>query len=94
MGLFIPWIYFVTICTRDQECFFASLRNGKVELSHKGKMAEKYWLEISEHFNGVELDVFVIMPNHVHGIVIIDSHDGNARFRRPCRNAINRASTS
>lgn len=49
-----------------------------MELSEIGKMAEKYWLEIPNHFPFVELDTFLIMPNHVHGIIIIDKLDGDS----------------
>ena len=44
----------------------------EMKLSEIGRMAEKYWLEIPEHFPFVKLDQFVVMPNHVHGIIIID----------------------
>jgi putative transposase len=40
-----------------------------------GQIAEKYWHEIPEHFPCVKLDAFVIMPNHVHGIIVIDNTD-------------------
>ncbi len=69
--------YFVTICTRDRIHYFGKITNGKMELSGIGRLAEKYWLKIPDHFPFVKLDAFVIMPNHVHGIIIIDKpNDG------------------
>ncbi len=67
--------YFVTICTQNRECYFGDIVDGTMQLSEIGHMAEKYWYEIPEHFPYVELGVFVVMPNHVHGIIIIDKPD-------------------
>ena len=64
--------YYITICTKNRECFFGSVINDKMELSDTGKMANKFWQEIPEHFGHVKLHEFVIMPNHVHGILEID----------------------
>ncbi len=67
--------YFVTICTKDKEEFFGGIVNNKIQLSEIGKIVEKYWLEIPNHFTFVELDEFIIMPNHMHGIVIIKNEN-------------------
>ena len=67
--------YFVTICTQDRIHYFGEITNGIMQLSEIGLLAKKYWLEIPEHFPFVELDEFVIMPNHVHGIIIINKPD-------------------
>ncbi len=64
--------YFVTICTDHRICFFGEIRNHEMNLSEIGEMARRYWLEIPKHFPFVILDAFVIMPNHVHGIVMIE----------------------
>ena len=69
---------FVTICTKNRECFFGVVENGDMQHSKIGKITYKYWCEIPEHFPFVRLDEFVIMPNHVHGIVIIDKSDDAA----------------
>lgn len=87
--------YFVTICTKNREIFFGNiiktLDNVFVELSKIGKMVKKYWLEIPKHFPFVELDEFIIMPNHIHGIILINKNVGtqnvgtrrNAKFCVP-----------
>ena len=66
--------YFVTICTHQKICYFGDIKNNQVILSELGKIAEKFWLEIPQHFDYVEIDRFVIMPNHIHGIVIINQY--------------------
>ncbi len=70
--------YFVTICTQNREHYFGEISDGIMQLSEMGAMANKYWSEIPEHFPFVELGEFVIMPNHVHGIIIINK-PGNER---------------
>ncbi|MRT94355.1 transposase [Ancylomarina sp. 16SWW S1-10-2] len=67
--------YFVTICTQNREHYFGEITNGIMQLSEIGYIANKYWLEIPVHFLFVELEEFVIMPNHVHGIIIINKSD-------------------
>ena len=64
-------LYFVTICTENRECLFGDIVDGKMVLNDVGNMIQKLWNKITERFNMVELDEFVIMPNHIHGIVII-----------------------
>ncbi|MBI3591049.1 MAG: transposase [Candidatus Melainabacteria bacterium] len=65
--------YFITICTKNRKCFFGNIINGQIELSEIGKIVQKYWQEIPQHFENVSLDEFVIMPNHLHGIVVIEN---------------------
>jgi len=67
--------YFVTICTANREFYFGEIRNGVMQFSEIGSKANKYWIEIPKHFPFVKLDVHVVMPNHVHGIIIIDKPD-------------------
>src|SRR3989339_528025 len=75
--------YFVTICTQNRECLFGNIVNDKMILNKYGLIVNKYWLMIPNHFNNVELDEFTIMPNHVHGIVVIYNVSVGARFPRP-----------
>lgn len=63
--------YFVTICTYNKECIFGEINSGRIILSEVGKITNKYWVEIPLHFKIAELDEYVIMSNHIHGIVII-----------------------
>lgn len=66
-----PGYYFVTICTRQRERFFGVVMGNDVQLSPIGEIAAKFWSEIPAHHEGIELDEWIVMPNHVHGIVII-----------------------
>ncbi|MHB2153459.1 transposase [Calditrichota bacterium GD2] len=67
--------YFVTICTRNREHYFGEIENDKMVLTEIGKTAQNFWKEIPNHFPFVKLGEFTIMPNHVHGIIIIDKPD-------------------
>lgn len=64
--------YFVTICTKNRLCWFGNVVNEKMQLSAIGHIANSCWIEITNHFPFVELGAHIIMPNHVHGIVIIN----------------------
>ena len=66
-----PGVYFITICTDDRQCNFGRSENSTIKLSPIGKIAEKSWEKIPEHFRNVALDRYVIMPNHIHGIIVI-----------------------
>ena len=64
--------YFITICTVNREHYFGEIIQHNMQLSEIGKKANDNWLDIPNHFSFVVLDAFVIMPNHVHGIIVID----------------------
>src|SRR3989344_6792636 len=74
-------LYFVTICIKDRECLFGDVINEKMRLSNIGIMAEKFWLEIPDHFPFVSLEEFVVMPNHLHGIIEIVETQNLASLR-------------
>jgi putative transposase len=67
--------YFVTICTKGHMCFFGEVVEGEMKLTSLGVVALKSWQEIPNHFPYVKLDAFVVMPNHIHGIIIIENDD-------------------
>jgi putative transposase len=62
-------LYFITICCKDRAHLFGKVVNGEMVLNDAGEIAQKCWLEIPNHFPNVVLHEYVIMPNHVHGIV-------------------------
>ena len=68
-------LYFVTICTRNSEHFFGKIVSDVMVLSELGKAAGLCWTQIPEHFPFVELDVWTVMPNHVHGIIKINKDE-------------------
>jgi putative transposase len=63
--------YFITICTYQKQRLFGNIKNGKMQLNSLGAIATHCWQEIPNHFSHIQLDVFVIMPNHLHGILWI-----------------------
>ena len=66
-----PGAYFVTICTYGRECLLGAMVAGSMEPSLRGGVVEACWRALPGHFPGTSLDAFVLMPNHVHGIIVI-----------------------
>lgn len=67
-----PGAYFITICTENKICYLGNIVDG-ITISYPiSDIIQEIWQEIPEKFQGVDLDTFIIMPNHVHGIVIIN----------------------
>jgi putative transposase len=64
--------YFITICTKNREHFFGKIVDSKMQLSSIGVLADVFWHEIKNHVKNVELGAFVVMPNHIHGILILN----------------------
>jgi len=69
--------YYLTICTKDRQPFFGEIRNGIMGLNKLGLIAYDFWKQIPDHFDNVRLDEFIVMPNHVHGVLVIDNDMGN-----------------
>ena len=70
--------YFITICTHNKVHFFGEIINGKMRLSPVGAIADLLWHEIPKHTTAnIELGEFVVMPNHIHGILILHGDDGD-----------------
>ncbi len=63
--------YFITICTNHRECLFGDVVDGEMRLNDAGTMVRDVWRKISEHFSHADINEFVVMPNHVHGIILI-----------------------
>ena len=70
-------VYFVTICTKNREHYFGSINNECITLSNVGVIANLLWHEIKSHAKNITLGEFVVMPNHVHGILMISGNDEN-----------------
>jgi putative transposase len=65
--------YYVTIVVQGRDCLFGEIIDGEMHLNEYGKIVQKWWNEIPNHFPHVKLGAFVIMPNHVHGIIFINA---------------------
>ena len=73
--------YFVTICTHNAVCLFGKVEDGETILSNMGNIAFDEWLRTARVRSNVELDAFVVMPNHIHGIICIFDDDTGATHR-------------
>ena len=66
-----PGAYFVTVCVKEKNSIFGSIYNSKMVLSPVGRIVYQCWRDIPKHFDSMKLDIFVVMPNHLHGIIVI-----------------------
>ncbi len=69
--------YFVTICTHDRVEWFGVIENGEMHLNENGVIVLESWHDLLTHYHNLRLDACVVMPNHVHGIIIIDNGSWN-----------------
>ena len=75
--------YFITICTKEKDSYFGEIANHKMTLSKAAIIADMLWCEIKNHTQNVELGAYVVMPNHIHGILILNgmgSNDSKQRY--------------
>jgi REP element-mobilizing transposase RayT len=72
-----PGAYFVTVCVQGRRCVLGAVAGEKVKLSPLGKTALSCWHDLPKLFPHVELDAFVFMPNHLHGIIVLTEEDYN-----------------
>ena len=70
-----PGAYFVTICTQNRECLFGEIVARKMVLNDAGKIVADEWIKTGDIRDEIELDAWVVMPNHFHGIVMIRRGD-------------------
>ena len=88
--------YFVTVCTQNRKCLLGEIRDGEMVLNDAGQMVERWWLELNGKYPFIQMDEFVVMPNHFHGIInIIGASDpanivvyGGAHTGAPLRRPI------
>ena len=66
-----PGGYFVTICVQDRACLLGQISCGEMICNEAGKMVYRWWAEICHKFPAVEIDEFIVMPNHFHGIMVL-----------------------
>jgi REP element-mobilizing transposase RayT len=63
--------YFVTICAQNRECLLGDVVDGRIRVNDAGQMVQRIWNDLSVKYPGIETDAFVVMPNHIHGIIVI-----------------------
>ena len=70
----LPGYYFVTICTQERKNILGKIVNEEMVLNKIGKMINQWWQKLPEKFINVSLDEYIVMPNHLHGIVVINEN--------------------
>jgi REP element-mobilizing transposase RayT len=65
--------YFVTICVKNRKAYFGNVVDRQMILNQLGEIIESSWLDLINHYNNCLLDEYIIMPNHMHGIVVINN---------------------
>lgn len=75
--------YFITVCAQNRECLFGDVIEGEMQLNAAGEMIESAWDDLIERFPNMRRDAFVVMPNHIHGIILLFDLDrrGESRIR-------------
>jgi REP element-mobilizing transposase RayT len=63
--------YFITVCTQGRRCLFGEIKKGRLILNDAGKMIGHWWNELKNKYANIEIDEYVVMPNHCHGIINI-----------------------
>lgn len=79
-------MYFITICVQDRRCLFGKIENDEIMLNDFGIVANEQWVKLAERFTNFELDVFQIMPNHMHGIILLTENVGAGLAPAPNNN--------
>jgi len=73
--------YFVTICTRDRECLFGEVAEGQMRRSDAGEMIQQVWKDLPDRFVSIQIDEFIVMPNHIHGVIFIQQKSNTSESR-------------
>ena len=81
--------YFVTVCVQGRHCLFGGVVNGEMRLNDAGRMAQTVWEGLPDRFPSIELDAFVVMPNHVHGIIVLLADASRGRGESCIRPGVN-----
>jgi putative transposase len=63
--------YFITICVQDRACLFGQVIGNEMRPNEAGRMVQRWWAQLPRKFDSVDCDAFVVMPNHVHGIIVM-----------------------
>jgi len=84
--------YFLTVLTQDRACLFGEVVDEEMRLSHMGYLVHQEWTSLPDRFPNIDPDAFIVMPNHIHGIVVITDVDLVGAGLVPAQN-VNRATT-
>ncbi len=65
--------YFVTVCTQSKKCILGEITDGEMKLNEAGEIVKSIWEELPVRYHSIGIDYYVIMPNHFHGIIVIQN---------------------
>jgi putative transposase len=80
--------YFVTIVAHERACLFGEIVDGQTRLDDAGRVVQTVWRDLINHYPGIECDAFVVMPNHVHGILVLGATVGAGLKPAPTRHGL------
>ena len=80
-----PGAYFVTVVTKDRQCLFGQIEHDQMLLNHLGNIVAQAWEWLQDQYPYVDLDAFVVMPNHIHGIVLLQDAEDGDRIAEPAQ---------
>jgi putative transposase len=80
--------YFVTMVTRERTCLFGEIVNGQTRLNDAGRVVQRVWNDLPNCYPRVECDAFVVMPNHIHGILVLGATVGAGFKPAPTRHGL------
>jgi REP element-mobilizing transposase RayT len=83
-----PGAYFVTLCIQNRECLLGEVVEGIMHVNDVGQIIQSVWDELPRHYPGVDIDAFVVMPNHVHGIIVLTAVGAAPRGRLDSKSAV------
>ena len=66
--------YFITLCTQKRACLFGQIADGAMRLNDAGEFAARMWNEMPDRLSGLDVDAFVVMPNHIHSILVLSDN--------------------
>ena len=89
-----PGAYFVTACTQDRRPLFGRVIDGRMAANPLGTVVEDCWDELPDHYDSLALDAFILMPNHVHGVILLQDEPNNASVGAGLQPAIPRPAAS
>jgi REP element-mobilizing transposase RayT len=73
--------YFITVCIKNRVCLLGDVVDGTMKLNEYGKIVKDCWFDLPNHYSNIKLDAFCIMPNHIHGIIIINNGNVDTGFK-------------
>jgi REP element-mobilizing transposase RayT len=80
-----PRVYFLTVCSGNRICYFGNIVDGIMISFPTCEIVQKIWTRLPEIFTSVDLDAFIIMPNHIHGIIVLNNEDRDIIHRKIIR---------